>query len=430
MVNIGETLSALEQLKGRLDTIGKSEIAEAERMLRNLVTDIVSIEKKELSENAAMLRSLATDVITVEKKEFSFMKTFGIENLEFAHSNFLAWLLDPLEDHGLGSQFAEKFICKVASKTKIDASLMDFSNLHVEREISSDQSRLDISISDPLGSFFCVIENKIKSREGEDQTNRLYIDFHDARNTKELFVFLTLNERAKPENSNFTSLTYKEVLPILKSLLGNSINDDISFLIKNYINTLERLIMSEKFEGFSERTKLYYQYEKYIDAVRKAFDQDRQLLLSALENEIKHRNWWDEKLCKIDKTGGDITIWKNAWYPSEHEGVYLQLYLHKSEPAFSLYIYGEPSEFSTKFAPTFRRFLDEEHPGKLAGGFFKTFAKGVSKFIEKNIHLSLTERYQQEILKNLDEMVGIFEKIIDRSIEEFIKKQKSSEEHQ
>jgi hypothetical protein len=50
MDNIGETLSALEQLKSQLDAIGKSEIGETERMLRNLMTDVVSIGKKELGE--------------------------------------------------------------------------------------------------------------------------------------------------------------------------------------------------------------------------------------------------------------------------------------------------------------------------------------------------------------------------------------------
>jgi hypothetical protein len=57
------------------------------------------------------------------------------------------------------------------------------------------------------------------------------------------------------------------------------------------------------------------------------------------------------------------------------------------------------------------------------GGFFKTFAKGVTRFIQKDVHLSLTGKDQpQELLKNLDQMLQIFEKIVDRSFAEFGKK--------
>jgi len=417
-----ETLSALEQLKDQLNGIANREILETERMLHSLMVDAVNIQRSELSENATRLRSLAEDVVSIQKKEFSLMKVFGIENYELAHSSFLAWLLDPLGDHGLGSQFAYKFICQATSKIKeFDLTGVDFRNLCVDREISGDESRLDIRMRDPLGSFLCVIENKILSKEGTDQTNRLYRDYHNV-SSKELFVFLTLDEKAKPVNSNFTPITYKEVLSILRSLSEESVNPNTKFLIRHYINTLERLIMSENYEGFSERTKLYYRYQKYIDEVRKAFDQDRQLLLSTLEEEVKRRQWWDDKFWRMDRTGGDITIWKNLWYLTEHQGVYIELYLHKSQPAFSLYIYGEPSEFSIKFGPVFKRLLDEENSSRLTDAYTKTFMRGVSRFVEREIPLSLTEKDQvQKILSSLDEMVQIFEKTIDRSIEEFRK---------
>jgi len=420
MGDVKETLFAFEKLKSQLEMIEAGEISITRRMLCNLARDLLSIERSELHENTAGLRSLVDELNYIRKKEFSLMSVFGIEHYELAHSSFLAWLLDPLGDHGLESQFVEKFIRKAASKTrKLDLSNLDFSVLLVDREIPSDESRFDIRIRDPNGVFLCIIENKILSMEGFDQTHRLYRDFHGS-SPCELFVFLTLDRTAKPKNDNFISLTYDEVLPILKSVLEVVSSADARFLIKNYLCTLERLIMSKEFECFSERTRLYYQYQKHIEDVNKAFNQDRELLLSTLEDKIQRRSWWDGNSWKLEKTGGDITLWKNSWYPGEHEGVYIQLYLHKSEPTFSLYIYGEPSEFSAKFGPVFKRLLDEEHPGKSARDFSKTFAKGVSKFLEKTLPLSLTEKDQVErILKNLDDMVKAFEKTIERSVEGF-----------
>jgi hypothetical protein len=420
MEEIQETFSALKQFSDEFNRIIISEILEADQMLCNLMEDIVNVEESEFGECKVKLHSLEQEVLSLEKKEFSLLKVFDIEYNEQAHSSFLAWLLDPQGDHDLSERFVYKFISQVVSKTKeLNVSRIDFKSLRVDREIPSDESRLDIRIKDPSGSFLCIIENKIFSGEGVDQTNRLYRDFHNPA-VNELFVFLSLNERMKPKNSNFIHMTYREILSIIKSLLKETTNHDAKYLISHYANTLERIIMSQRFECFSERTKLYYKYQKYIEEVRKAFDQDRKLLLSTLEEEVKRRQWWNDKTWKMDRTGDSIAIWKDAWYPDEHQGVYIELYLHTSQPAFSLFIYGEPSEFSMKFGPVLQRLLGKELQKNLIEAYTITFQKGVSRFIRREIPLSLTEKgHVQKIVESLDEMVETFGKTIDRSIEEF-----------
>ena len=202
-------------------------------MLRNLMEDLVGVEESELSECETRLHSLEQEVLNMEKKEFSLMKVFDIEYNEKAHSSFLAWLLDPQADHDLSDRFVKKFIFQAASKVKeLNLSNIDFRNLRIDREIPGDESRLDIRIRDPSDSFLCVIENKIFSGEGVDQTNRLYRDFHN-RAVNELFVFLSLNENVKPKNSNFIHMTYREILSIVKSLLKETMNLDAKYLISH-----------------------------------------------------------------------------------------------------------------------------------------------------------------------------------------------------
>lgn len=424
MENIKDTIAGLEHLRNDLDAVDEKGSVQTERILGSLKSYLVEVESREIAENDSKLRRLAGDLVSLEKAQFSFMRIFDIEQNELVHSNFLAWLFDPLGSHGLGSQFGEKFLKKVASKTEnLDLSIMDPAKSIVEREVSGDESRLDIRIHDPSDYFQCVIENKILSGEGADQTDRLFRNFHGKSQT-EVFVFLTLKKREKPMNSNFVSLTYHEVLPILQSLLQVSPSAETTFLIRNYVSTLERLIMSENFEGFSERTKLYYQYEKYINDVRKAFDQDRKLILQTLEDGIKNRSWWKPNLWDMERTGGLIRLWKNEWYDGNDKGVYIQIEASTRRSLYHLFIFGETPQFSARFGPIFERFLDEKHPGKLLGEFSKKFAQGTIRFVQKDVHLSLTEKSQppQELLKNLDEMLNLFEDIIDKSIEEFRKK--------
>jgi hypothetical protein len=117
-------------------------------------------------------------------------------------------------------------------------------------------------------------------------------------------------------------------------------------------------------EGFSERTKLYYKYQKCIDDVRKAFDQDRKLILNALQDGIRQRPWWNNDLWDILVTGGSVCIWKRAWYKGD-DGVYLLLEASTERPTYHLYVFGEPSQFSEKFAPVLERLLDQEYPGEV-----------------------------------------------------------------
>lgn len=419
-----DTLSRFEQLKAQLEIVDKNDLANTEKEFCILAQDLLSIDKKELHEEADELTRLVTELGNIEKREFSFMKILGIEKNELVHSSFLAWILNPLETHGLGSQFTKAFLEKATSKAKnMDLSEIDLSNLLVQTEVSMETSRLDIRLVDPTGQFVCVIENKVLSKEGNDQTKRLYRDNHNMKCPKELFIFLTLSGKEKPKDTHFLSLTYGEILPVLRELLSCS-SDNTKHLMENYVNTLERLIVSERFDGYSERTQLYFRFNKQIDEVEAAFEQDRKLILSALEEEVKHRKWWDDAMWDVEKTGTEISVWKDEWYcdENEDEGPCFVVQPSTARPVVFISLLGHPSAFSQKFAPILEKHLAQEYPGKIPGNFRKTLT-GVSTFLERTLLFSLTEKELiQKTLTSLDEMVNNFGKIVEGSIKEFRKK--------
>jgi hypothetical protein len=423
MNSLSEISFALEQLRNELEVIAREDVANLKQDLSNLETELASIERKEISNSAEALHSLVLDLEKIERKEFSFLKTLRIEGNELVHSNFLAWLLDPSGNHGLGPLFTEKFLAVAVQKVKnrkIDLSGLNFFDIVVEREISSETSRLDIRLMDAKGLLHCAIENKILSKEGTKQTRRLYNDFHGIC-PRELFIFLTLTGAEKPDNKNFVPMTYNELRPILTELLDVSVGDT-NFLIKNYLNTLERLIMAEKFNGYSERTQLYFRYVKQIQEIKAAYEADRRLMLSALEDGIKQREWWDESTWKMDKTGSDIKIFKPIWV-TEDTGVYFWLTPWIEQPGFDLSVYGRPSAFSLKFVTVLKKNLERKYPDPKMAGDFKKNLSGINTYLEKDLHFSFTEKNQiEKILKSLDEMVEQFEKILDESVEEFKKK--------
>src|SRR5574344_1445642 len=129
-------------------------------------------EKKELSATQAL--ELLREYVARED-EFNIFKVLGTDNYEIRHSNFLAWLLNPNETHGLGTQFIKKFFEKVKNYnitnniTNPEGSIpenLEFDNIKVKREYKN----IDIFIEST--NFVCVIENKYGTGEHDEQCKR------------------------------------------------------------------------------------------------------------------------------------------------------------------------------------------------------------------------------------------------------------------
>lgn len=99
--------------------------------------------------------------------DFNLFDILKITNVEIRHSNILAWLLDPNENHGLGDSFIQSFITKVIKKCDRDKYnvfellLQDFYSYQVHRE----SNYMDIVLLSPDGKVVVIIENKIWAGE-------------------------------------------------------------------------------------------------------------------------------------------------------------------------------------------------------------------------------------------------------------------------
>lgn len=86
------------------------------KKLQLLADELLKIENENLQDTKKRLASLAIEHANIEKNYKSYMRILGVEKNELAHSNFLAWLLNPLEEHGLGEEFAKSFLAIAAKK--------------------------------------------------------------------------------------------------------------------------------------------------------------------------------------------------------------------------------------------------------------------------------------------------------------------------
>jgi PD-(D/E)XK nuclease superfamily len=115
--------------------------------------------------NAALLGrilALAPKIIRPQRKSNLF-EAIHILDLENPHSDYLAWLLDPLGPL-TGNWLLKSLLERIAPNASCDG------DLSVKREVVVEEGRLDILLT--WNSYKLIIENKVWSQEGDHQVAR------------------------------------------------------------------------------------------------------------------------------------------------------------------------------------------------------------------------------------------------------------------
>lgn len=204
-----------------------------------------------------------------ERSKFNIFKVLKLDNHEIRHSNFLAWLLNPKENHNLGDKFLKRFLEEALKEKNI---LNDTSDVIIETEyFTHENRRIDILIHSEKSNFVCVIENKYGSDEHDEQCKHYkefiekYSKFKDYKNQK--YVFLDINLPAEEQLTKaldcYNPITYKDIYFILLELLKLMNQDNnVTQSIKQYTD-----ILKEKYTMLDKETKNKCReiYSKYKD---------------------------------------------------------------------------------------------------------------------------------------------------------------------
>ena len=110
--------------------------------------------------------------------KFNVFEALGVARRELHHSSFLAFLLDPSESHGLRELFLRRFLQEtvrsaphpVISAIELDA--IDLKDIEIRREYEN----IDIFLRDRKNRILVIVENKVGSKQHDDQLERYYVD--------------------------------------------------------------------------------------------------------------------------------------------------------------------------------------------------------------------------------------------------------------
>lgn len=224
------------------------------------------------------LQRLVVDNPELERLErlisgFNIFEAVGAVRQELRHSDFLAFLLDPRANHGLGDAFAKRLLQAVLSSpdaenlpvTPLEIDLLDLGGMEVERE----RHRIDVLLLDRNNELVVIIENKIDAGEGRGQLERyLRTVEREHPGWRRLGLFLT-PDGAEPSHGGYVAVSYRLVREVVGRLLdsrADELGPTVRTLLEHYAQMLGRHIVADS-EIAELCRRIYRRHRQAMDLI-------------------------------------------------------------------------------------------------------------------------------------------------------------------
>lgn len=227
----------------------------------------------------------------------NIFQILSIGNSEIRHSNFLAWLLNPNESHGLGKVFLIKFLRDIATSEV----LSDLDELEIEQlnftqvEIRREWKNIDLLLI--IDDLVVCIENKFYSQDHSRQLTKyreLVNEFFPS--FKKAFVYLTPNgdsPKQEEESAFYATYSYEELVSHAQNILsiyGENILPGVRQYIKDYLTTLKRELMKNDVAN-ELANKLFKNHRTLFNFILEHKSDLATELLPFFKEQIKQSGW-------------------------------------------------------------------------------------------------------------------------------------------
>jgi hypothetical protein len=249
-------------------TMAEAGLVPQRRLLERLIVGNTDLERLE-----SMLR------------RFNLFVAMDAVHHEVRHSNFLAYLLDPRKNHGLGSLFLKRFLqAALASRREPGIAPVDIELWRSEgTEVLREWKNIDIMLRDQANRIAVIIENKIDSKEHSNQLQRYFdVSEHEFQGWTIVPIYLTPGGEP-PSDSRYVAMSYAKVCAVLEQLAAPAMypmNDEVRLGLRHYAEMLRRYVVAES-EISELCRRIYEQHREALDLIYE-HRPDRQAAVSQL----------------------------------------------------------------------------------------------------------------------------------------------------
>ena len=231
-------------------------------------------------ERLAKLKCLAAE----QSRDLDIFDVLQIHRREYVHSNFLAWLLDPRQSHGIESHFLRNLLSRTIEAAKRQAiCTMSPDVIHSadwsETEVRREWRYIDILILNRKAGFVCAIENKVWADEGFGEDSKSQLAWYRETLESEFpdfdrhLVFLSprgMDSKSETERKFWVPEDYVAIQHlIVETIRENSdrASPEVQWFLAQYEATLRRNIVTESSEVGELARQIYLEHREVIELI-------------------------------------------------------------------------------------------------------------------------------------------------------------------
>ncbi len=232
------------------------------------------------------------DLVQLETRftRFNVFEALGVARRELQHSSFLAFLLDPRESHGLGDLFLRRFLQEVTRLApEPTISIIDLDGFDLSRtEVRREYENIDIFLRDPTHKISVVIENKVGTKQHDDQL-KTYAELVTRRFPGHRFMGVYLTpEGEDSQDSRYVSTSYEMVRALVNELLAREsvlMAPTFRTIFEQYADLLGRRLMADH-ELQELCARIYKRHKQAIDILQQNIPDDYAKALEAMKEMV------------------------------------------------------------------------------------------------------------------------------------------------
>ena len=256
-------------------------------------------------ERLAKLKCLAAE----QRRDLDIFDVLKIHHREYVHSNFLAWLLDPRQSHGVESHFLRNFLSRTVEAAQQQAiCTMSPDRIHSvdwsETEVRREWSNIDILILNRRAGFVCAIENKVWADEGFGEDDKSQLARYRETMESEFpdfdrhLVFLSprgTETKSETEKKFWVPEDYVTIQQlIMETLRENSdrASPEVQWFLAQYEATLRRNIVTESIEVGELARQTYLEHREVIELLSRHKPDYAAEIRQILKEAISQQDGW------------------------------------------------------------------------------------------------------------------------------------------
>ena len=234
-------------------------------------------------------------------RTFNIFEALGATRQELRHSDFLAFLLDPQQTHGLGDAFLRAFLRELASDEDGGINPAGFNGLAANdlsaTTVRREWQNIDILLLNVPHHLVILIENKIDSTEHGNQLDDYYrvVQAHLPGWTT-IALYLT-PDGDRPTDPRYRAISYGPICQVVENLVAHGadrLEASVRMALQQYVQMLRRHVVAD---GDSELARVsrrvYREHEQAINAIMRYRQQRQRMIrdyfeaLVATNNEVR-----------------------------------------------------------------------------------------------------------------------------------------------